>query len=197
MPDLPTRAKRERELAAAILVLFRAHRDDWRDDAFRQRLADLFRERLAGVYGDAARHMAAAERWGFDLGHVDVLADSWADRTSLGLAGDIVTSTVKKLAAGIDPDAVFSAERAGSIAATETTRAVSAGELGILALAAELLDGEDGRRDRVWRTSEDGAVCPVCAPLNRKSEDSWRHAFPDGPPAHPNCRCFLQYRKRP
>lgn len=31
--------------------------------------------------------------------------------------------------------------------------------------------------------------CPICGPLNGQPEEFWRGDFPDGPPAHPNCRC--------
>jgi len=42
---------------------------------------------------------------------------------------------------------------------------------------------------RVWNTANDELVCPICGPLNEQPEDVWSGDFPDGPPAHPNCRC--------
>lgn len=31
--------------------------------------------------------------------------------------------------------------------------------------------------------------CDICGPLNGKTERHWAAQFPDGPPAHPRCRC--------
>ena len=33
--------------------------------------------------------------------------------------------------------------------------------------------------------------CPICGPLNGMPEQFWRNEFPEGPPAHPNCRGSL------
>lgn len=45
----------------------------------------------------------------------------------------------------------------------------------------------------IWNTSEDDKVCPICRPLNQKPSEEWAEEFPEGPPAHPNCRCWLEY----
>ena len=87
-------------------------------------------------------------------------------------------------------DEVLSAERAESVAVTETTASISAGQL----------DGVDDYKvqnptaitDVLWITEADGKVCTVCRPLHRKKEEVWSTAFPAGPPAHPNCRCELK-----
>lgn len=44
-----------------------------------------------------------------------------------------------------------------------------------------------------WVTAGDAAVCRICSPLNQLEYERWRERFPNGPPAHPNCRCFLSY----
>ena len=44
---------------------------------------------------------------------------------------------------------------------------------------------------RVWGTAGDDLVCERCGPLNGLPEDDWKGEYSDGPPAHPNCRCFL------
>lgn len=46
---------------------------------------------------------------------------------------------------------------------------------------------------RIWKTEEDDKVCPICDDLSDELEDYWSDEFPDGPPAHPNCRCRLDY----
>jgi hypothetical protein len=42
---------------------------------------------------------------------------------------------------------------------------------------------------RVWHTARDDRVCPICGPLDGLPESEWRSQFPNGPPAHPRCRC--------
>ncbi len=44
----------------------------------------------------------------------------------------------------------------------------------------------------IWVTEQDDAVCGVCGPLHGKPADTWGQ-FDSGPPAHPVCRCFINY----
>jgi hypothetical protein len=81
----------------------------------------------------------------------------------------------------------FGKRRSQTIAVTETTRA-----------SAAAVNGLQGHYrnyglsyQRQWITANDDLVCPICGPLNRKYEEQWARRFPDGPPAHPNCRCYL------
>jgi HK97 family phage portal protein len=87
----------------------------------------------------------------------------------------------------------FGTVRAQLWATTETTRAFS---MGTNLYQRELADmGVDF--ERIWSTSNDEEkVCVVCAPLNGKPEDVWAGEFPDGPPAHPRCRCHPTLRLR-
>ena len=83
-------------------------------------------------------------------------------------------------------------EQAGSVGATETTNAGTAGEqqyrkqvqreFGVLIVPT-------------WRTARDARVCPVCGPLDGTAEAEWGEEFRDGPPAHPNCRCTLRWEE--
>lgn len=79
----------------------------------------------------------------------------------------------------------FSSTRAEMIAQTETTRA--------FAQATNIVQqriSETGlQMIRIWETRNDELVCPICGPLNGTPETVWRAQFPDGPPAHPRCRC--------
>ena len=93
--------------------------------------------------------------------------------------------------AGIDN--AFHPVRAGRIAVTEITKAVSAGET----IANEILRREVGKQlTRRWWTRDDERVCPVCGPLHRKLEFEWHGQFPSGTPAHPECRCWMTYELR-
>lgn len=113
-----------------------------------------------------------------------------------------------------------------SLSITETTRAISAGENATtaevereleqmgrqrgavedVAAPGETQPGERKppkmpRRDtlrliKVWNTQRDERVCPICSPLNGKTQDVWGKQFPNGTPAHPRCRCFLTYQLR-
>ncbi|GAH83549.1 unnamed protein product, partial [marine sediment metagenome] len=79
----------------------------------------------------------------------------------------------------------FGKARSAAIAITETTRAMAAASD---ALQADLA-AQGVQTVQRWLTAEDERVCPVCGPLDHTTEDTWRAAFPSGPPAHVNCRC--------
>ena len=84
---------------------------------------------------------------------------------------------------------VYGPIRAEMIAVTEVTRAAAQGELAV----ANELKKEGIVMRRVWETNNDEIVrqCPICWPLHRQEENVWRNTAPDGPPAHPRCRCWL------
>lgn len=84
----------------------------------------------------------------------------------------------------------FGPARAEMIAVTEVTRAVSEGQN----IYQRIMRDAGIEMERVWRTNNDDRVCPVCGPLNSKSEDDWRDSLPDGPPAHVRCRCTTTLR---
>jgi hypothetical protein len=76
--------------------------------------------------------------------------------------------------------------RARAIAITETTRAA--------AQATNIYQGylkENGiPMIRVWNTV-DNLACEKCGPLDGKDETVWAAEYPDGAPAHVNCRCDI------
>jgi len=82
----------------------------------------------------------------------------------------------------------FGEARARTIATTEVTRAFAEGQR----LVQQQLAQNGVNMERVWHTSADDRVCPICEPLNGKPEKEW--AGIDGPPAHPNCRCWTTLR---
>jgi hypothetical protein len=86
----------------------------------------------------------------------------------------------------------FSKVRARMIATTETTRAYSAATNEI----QKLVNRTGVQMERVWHTRNDEIVaeCPICWPLHEQPELVWVGEFPDGPPAHVNCRCSTGLR---
>ena len=80
----------------------------------------------------------------------------------------------------------FGESRASMIAVTEVTRAYSEATNQQQAL---IRDETGIEMRRVWNSLRDSVVCPVCAPLHGMPEEDWKAEFPNGPPAHPGCRC--------
>lgn len=82
-------------------------------------------------------------------------------------------------------------EAASDIAVTETTRANSRAERA----AAEDFERATGVRVvAYWQAENDSRTCPICNGLDGKPEAVWLREFPDGPPGHPNCRCWLTWK---
>lgn len=80
----------------------------------------------------------------------------------------------------------ISKERAKMIAITETASAMTKVEI-----EAAM---RYGITQKIWRTSRDDGVDPICLDLEGKIADIdglFQGEF-DGPPAHPNCRCFIE-----
>lgn len=97
--------------------------------------------------------------------------------------GEIITrSDVLNRVTGI-----FGPSRAASMAVTETTGAVSAG--GELVFSATVGFQEND----TWFTAADQRVCPICQPLHDTKRSTWARFFPSGPPAHAQCRCWIEY----
>ena len=178
---------------------------------------------LASVYTGQAAAMDAEFNGGSDGANLELEGHAWARSYADALAQHVTQSAVaraeeakRKLlepvadvpgtappvgdiepTAEADPrklrkaiDDIFSPDRARSIAYTETTRAASAGGINF----TNRLAGLTGQPWRIiWVTQEDERVCWLCNPLDGKDQDTWRIAFPEGPPAHPNCRCSLEY----
>jgi HK97 family phage portal protein len=86
----------------------------------------------------------------------------------------------------------FGRRRAEMIAVTEYTRSAS----NATTVYRDYLQDFGIDTQRVWNTENDEIVrkCPICYPLNGKSEEVWGERFPDGAPAHPRCRCDISIR---
>jgi hypothetical protein len=140
------------------------------------------------------RRMAAlAEQYRFELAtrlsyrHQEWLQEQTrarADRARRRRAGESIQDP------RLTPRDIYSDADAARESATAVTNWVSRVEMNIRDTIEDLngisLVG-------IWNT-EPGA-CPVCEPLHKTTEDKWRSKFKTGPPAHPNCRCWLQWRE--
>ena len=141
-------------------------------------------------------------------------ADSAA--SSISTARDIVTTSGEVLATGTaaDVEAVLSRalgpDRDAVTAATLTTQAQTRGT------NATRIPLERAGFNMItrWITERDDRVCPLCRPLHNKVPDLWGLVLENalapggsraqdeviangGPPAHPNCRCYLKTQAEP
>ncbi len=161
--------RQERELAALLLLLL--------DDVF-----------LAG----AESALPADAFSGFaPLGETTIPRASrdWARTMADDLAARGVFNTRQYLDDGGSLEVAYSRERAESLTVTEVTRARVAGERAVI----NELRNRGVEVLAYWRTEADAKVCPICRPLDGADQFRWEQDFPDGPPAHPRCRCTLEY----
>lgn len=113
-------------------------------------------------------------------------------RTLRGLSDNLIEMRSLRFARNLQK------QRSITIARTELTRAVTAGqnETWIAAANEGLIDGETTRK--VWVVVPDDRLSDICADLDGKSVALGEKFFVaqtgemvDGPPAHPNCRSAL------
>lgn len=201
MPQVPDRSTRDQKLAAAIAAAFAAQHQsatqsgsiDW--ESFRSQIKQAAIANLQPIFltmGGGLRLLPA----GVLLSH----SHQWAEQYGQQLADTIAANTQAKVRdavarAGGDEDkltealqAAFSDERAMSIATTEITRTASQGEQ----LAAAIWTPDQKALTPIWQTAIKN-VCDVCDLFDGTSRDVWGPEFPDGPPAHPHCRCYLHW----
>lgn len=197
MADLKDRRKREEELALAIALVLRRYTDleglEFKADALQLDLQKAigghferaFFDFGTGVSGEIQFSTAAlgpaAETWSKAYG--GILAQSVANQVA-ALAASSESAAREALKNLGDPD------RWAALAATDVTRAATAGGELVAAVAAMQV----GRSpEALWHTAGDSKVCPFCAPLDQQPRAVWSAIAPQGPPAHPNCRCFIDY----
>jgi hypothetical protein len=88
--------------------------------------------------------------------------------------------------------------RGRTIAETEIQAAITHGEEAFWDEALRSGAADEADVFKTWRTVQDSHVCVICEPLHGqtirvKSPFITRVGARSGPPAHPRCRCFLQY----
>lgn len=212
MPDLSTRFQHEAAIRDVISSVFDAHRArlnaglteseiHLRDDLERQLAIALLL-----IWMDSTSESAREARVSIDLAEAERLGRQWSRAAARQAASTVARNTIDALTyartGAVSPpdltdftdelDAIFGPERAEGIAITETTRAATAATL---ELETVILD-DDVKVETLWRTERDARVCRLCSPLNLTDQDIWGLRFPDGPPAHPRCRCWLQVIRR-
>jgi len=163
-------------------------------------LSAVLNVELTNTVADELLALATEVGVGLDYAQVVTDAAAWAQQYSYELVKGITDTSkaflqdvTKRLAnGGLDKDAavamlepLFGPVRAEAIAVTEITRALSQAE----AMYAKELAERDLELQERWLTAEDEKVCPICGALDHTLKDKWGQEFPDGPPAHPNCRC--------
>ena len=84
---------------------------------------------------------------------------------------------------------IFGPVRQENMPISETTQAASAG--GEWMMHALVGTSELDQ----WHTEHDAKVCQICKPLDKIRRSVWSLKFPAGPPAHPRCRCYIDYAK--
>lgn len=203
MPDLASRPQRESELAAAIWLILQdeaarlesGSSGGW--TGFEERLQAAMVKPLAATFEEAAvaiwlilmddepinadRLNVASQQW----------AQQWSASVATGMASNIAAE-VQAARAGKSTatiDSILSRGRADSVGVTETTRSISHGEQ----WTRRQIERAGQTMVAYWVTEKDARVCPVCRPLDGKRQEFWEDEFPTGPPAHPRCRCYLQY----
>lgn len=187
----------ESELAAILVILFAASFDYHTPAGAGSNgpfaaaaYADRRSREIAGSYAQHSRDRwtTFTQGWRPDLGADGGPAATTPDAGPSRPGGGEGRPTGAARRAVEDAAAsIFGPERAESVATTETTAAQSAGSESAASSAGVLND-----RD-IWWTEADGRVCRTCGPLHRTTRPTWSIEFPDGPPAHPNCRCWIEY----
>jgi hypothetical protein len=207
MADLPERRQHERDLVAALLTLFASqaqrvleHPGQIPWGRFEQEISQALQPTLATSFMAAAENLAIAN--GVSISPADAASD-YSAKVAGALAPEInrrsrqVVDDARQKASDYDAFAAavlvaYGSGRATRIAVSEVARAISQGQQ-LATLQYEALTGEV--LVPIWHTEQDGRVCEVCAPLHGQDWEVWRAQFPSGPPAHPNCRCWLVWRR--
>lgn len=195
MPALTDREQHEQAIAGDLAAVFAAQQarierggPDHGWGQFRAELQHTLQRRIEPVVLSAAGGMPSAVNSPSLL--LIGVSKTGSTLHSMQLADEITAKSRNRLAAGQSPDVVFSPARASTIAATEVTRAVSHAEH--FAAATFQTPGQ-AQLSPVWHTEEDDRVCDICAPLDGLKREDYADEFPFGPPAHGNCRCWLDW----
>lgn len=171
--------------------------------SFWQKVEDEIKDEIAEVL--VVIWMASAASHGFQ-GQLQQ-ARAFASLRSRDMAAGFSQHTRVRLTApaasaaelGQRVESVFGPDRAEMVGITETSAAQTAGGQAW----RDDIRSRGGQVEAYWRHSNRrprghaGAIrqpCPVCTPIEGTSEKVWFRKFPAGPPAHPHCDCFLEYK---
>lgn len=200
--------KTEDEIAVALLLIYFAANQTLTAEIGQSRRLGFTSDDIRGDAATWARRRAAdfAQGWGdasaVAIGELDARsrrqsgdqapgsngADGSPGNGSGGTGGESGTADLEDDIED-ELDSVFGDERAERAGTTETTGGISAGERG----AQNRLARDGMEVIAIWQTERDGRVCKVCGELDGLPEDEYSDKFPEGPPAHPRCRCWLSF----
>jgi hypothetical protein len=152
------------------------------------------------IYIESAEQILAAQPIGVDWGLINQEAITWAEGYSFDLVQGLNQTSRNAVSRAVsaffeDQQTIgdlraalaqtFGPVRAEMIASTEVTRSAVQGERAFIAELQRM----GVRMKKFWVTSQDELVCPICSPLNGLPSEEWISEYPEGPPAHPRCRC--------
>lgn len=193
--------EREEEIAAALMLIYILAGDSFWQRRQQQYPSDLIAKQQAEktdnerrdawqVQGESWAKAKAKETAEGYVTHsrerLDRKRIEWEERAKADRADQPASPPTKADAREAAND-ILSKRRDESVAVTATTQARAAGaEIAVKTLQVESADD-------YWQTEEDGKVCQICAPLNQRRRANWETKFPEGPPAHPGCRCEIIY----
>jgi len=181
--------------------------DFWDDEA--NRLVEVLSPFGKRVYLDAARELMKQTRIEVDWNVINENAAKWSRQHTGGWLArkindttrDTIELEIRRLKESIpayferqmtigdleqrlQENGLFGPVRAEMIAVTEVTRAASEGEQEM----ARELAAAGIEMVPVWQTNNDELVCEICEPKNERPIKDAEY-----PPAHPRCRCWVNY----
>jgi hypothetical protein len=161
----------------------------------------MMRDKLQDVYVAAAEQFMDATSYAMADDVLRASARAWANQASQHLVTQMNETSRRQVTDAVDKffsqsmnnrelrnnlERIFSPRRAELAAITEVTRAAAEGAERV----ANELRQHGVRLVAVWETLVDERVCPICGPRHgTKQGDGWMFL----PPAHPKCRCFVNY----
>lgn len=218
--ELPNRDREEEAITLLLLTVF----EEWERDllrvgyipweAYRLRVQTILTARLAAVFLFMVLLFAREKKFQVDNEATTAFALGWAGIRAGMVANNLKASVQQAYNVAINAfygdgrvslrellSGLLDRSRASTIATTEVTQAQSAGNI----RAVQEFQQQSGiALEGVWITElaafgrstkpGDGGVCPICFPLHAQPRAVWGDRFPLGPPAHPNCRCHLEFQ---
>lgn len=157
-------------------------------DRFQQTLWDSFQKRWTSAQAAPATQPATA------TSPATSPTGRQSQPTTLPVTPRAATSPTAPDAPDAEPEIeeqepLYTEADAHRTAITSVTDAASLGEMD----AARDVESRAGvRLVPIWRAEPD--ACDICANFDGKGRSVWGREFPDGPTAHCNCRCSLEWR---
>jgi hypothetical protein len=170
-------------------------------EEIRQHMISEIEPVLVDGFVEAAHAFTESIAYGIDEEALSEASQAWAQDYTPVLVSGILDTSIQRLQQAAQQAVelilsktelrkillgIFALWRVATIAFTEITNAVSAGENHVVIS----LEGNGIRVIAIWFSRLDERVCPVCGPRHGKERgDGWQN----DPPAHPRCRCYMGY----